>query len=551
MATLEQLAEGIRRANAMGNTDAVKKLGIAYRQMQAAASDPAAVQTDPGFNPYDTGAKRLTGTPQQPFDLAKWGGEVAGRIGDASGAFQQGANQGMTMGFGDELYAGLSALPRAGYNMLSGQAKDFDIGRGWQEGLDSARGFTRDQIAKNPTAGMLGDLTGSLVTGGTLAKGGLTLMNGASTIPKMALAGGLEGAAYGGASGFGRSEGDLGQRIKDAKTGALWGAGTGAVAGMISGILGKIGGNKAVDSLDDLEAAGTAKYEQARASGVVADQRATTDLRDTIRKIADKEGLISPTGRLDTSRPAVAEVVRTLDDYAQGTMTVPQMQAMKRKLMDAAGSSEPGEQRIAMQMMDEFNKFTSNLAPQLREGDAIWQRLWNGKRIQKAILLAEAKAPTYGNGGMELALQREFKNLKVQIVNGDIKGLTQAEIDAITMVADGNIPTKIARWLGKFAPTGVVSAGIAGGVPFTIGSALSGGNPVAGAVAAGTVMGTGIASRELAKILTGSAANTAGAVARNAGTVLPQLTAAQMATLRAIIAGGGNLAGNLPQIGRR
>ena len=64
MATLEQIAEAIKRADAAGNAEDVKALGAAYRALQAQAPvDPASVQT---LNPYDNGAKRLTGGPGVP-----------------------------------------------------------------------------------------------------------------------------------------------------------------------------------------------------------------------------------------------------------------------------------------------------------------------------------------------------------------------------------------------------------------------------------------------------------------------------------------------------
>lgn len=50
MATLEQIAEGIRRAHAAGDTENVKKLGEAYRQMEGQASPaPAAVPDNSYF----------------------------------------------------------------------------------------------------------------------------------------------------------------------------------------------------------------------------------------------------------------------------------------------------------------------------------------------------------------------------------------------------------------------------------------------------------------------------------------------------------------------
>lgn len=52
MATLEQIAEAIKRADAAGNAEDVKSLGAAYRALQAQAGS---------VNPYDNGAIRLTG----------------------------------------------------------------------------------------------------------------------------------------------------------------------------------------------------------------------------------------------------------------------------------------------------------------------------------------------------------------------------------------------------------------------------------------------------------------------------------------------------------
>src|SRR5690554_3547752 len=49
MATLEQLAEGIKRAHAAGDADNVRRLGEAYRQMQGQTQPPA--NPDAGFDP--------------------------------------------------------------------------------------------------------------------------------------------------------------------------------------------------------------------------------------------------------------------------------------------------------------------------------------------------------------------------------------------------------------------------------------------------------------------------------------------------------------------
>lgn len=476
-------------------------------------------------------------------------GQQEGRIpiisdfNDFTNAFRTGATQGMTFGFADEIQAGVEAPFRAIGDAVSG--KGFDLGRSFDQGLQNVRGVTADMTAKNEGAALAGDVVGSLVSGGGLASKGYTLMKAAKpTIASMATRGAIEGAGYGAVSGFGRSEGDLGQRGWDAAEGAAWGAGTGGVFGGVGGKLAENATRKAIPTVQQLDAAAGAKYDAARASGVVAPQSGTTAISQTIRKIAVDEGLISPTGRLDTTRPYIAEALRTFEDYSKGTMTVPQMQAVRRKLTDAAKSTEPGERRIAMKMLEEFDNFTNKLAPQLAEGNAIYQQAKKGELIEKTIELAGSRAGQFSGSGYENALRTEFRTLERKIINGEIKGLSDDEIAAITKVARGGPIENVLRYVGKLAPTGVVSFGAGAGVPFMVGNAVGG--PAMGAAAAGTTMAAGILGRNAATALTGRNAQLAAELMRGGAKQAVKLTPKQEALIQALIAGGANQAGGIP-----
>jgi hypothetical protein len=456
---------------------------------------------------------------------------------DFSRAFQTGATQGLTFGFADEMLAGVEAPFRAGYNMIANGVEGFDLGRGFQEGLDSARGNIEGNTALNPGAALAGDVTGAVVTGGTAAKAGLSLLSGAkATIPSLATRGAAEGAIYGGLRGAGDGD-SLESRGQGAKDGALWGGVTGGILGGGAGALAGRAARKAAPSLQQLDVAAGAKYDAARASGVVAPQSGTQGISQTIRKIAVDEGLISPTGRLDTTRPYIAEALKTFEDYSKGTMTVPQMQSVRRKLTDAAKSTEPGERRIAMKMLDEFDAFTDKLAPQLAEGNEIYRQLKKGEMIEQTIELAGSRAGQFSGSGFENALRTEFRALERAIIKGELKGLSQAEIDAITKVARGGPVENILRYVGKLAPTGVVSFGAGAGVPFMVGNAVGG--PAAGAAAAGATMGAGFLGRAGATALTNRNAQIASALMRNGGPLNSQMSPGADAIAQALIASGG------------
>jgi hypothetical protein len=102
------------------------------------------------------------------------------------------------------------------------------------------------------------------------------------------------------------------------------------------------------------------------------------------------------------------------------------------------------------------------------------------------------------------------------------------------------------RLVGKLAPTGVVSFGAGAGVPFMVGNAMGG--PAVGAAAAGATMGAGILGRNAATAMTSRNARIAAELARNGGqAVQGMLTPQQQAIAQALIAGGGNQMGRVPQ----
>jgi len=234
--TLERLAEGIRRANANGDIETVKKLGVAYRQMQGQGQgaptaltgsvtpqgSSGAVSQNVGFaegqaptaqSEYDRRLDAIRRDYYPTADDSKWA-EIAQRDFKPYDSGQL-LNAGLTFGFGDEASgasAGLAAL-------LSGQ----DAGRAYDDFSTMERARADLGREQGGVSGGIAEVVGAILAGRPDAAAARVT----GLLPTM-YEGAKAGAASGFAYGFGSSDGDLQQRIHDGAGSALFGAGTGA-----------------------------------------------------------------------------------------------------------------------------------------------------------------------------------------------------------------------------------------------------------------------------------------------------------------------------------
>lgn len=329
------------------------------------------------------------------------------------------------------------------------------------------------------------------------------------------LAAGL-GAALGGGIGGATAKQAFPGNVTAEMLGEVLGSlGTGATIAGLANRSGRRAAEKAVPSVRDLKQQSSDKFEEAHALGVQATPEKTQGLANQVRAIAVQEGLISPTGRVSEAYPKAREALRMLDDYATGPMNVPQMQTVRKVLADAAGSPDKAERRIATLMLRQFDDFTAPLAPQLSEGRGLYSRAMRGDQLETLRELAGSRAGQYTGSGYENALRTEYRQLNNRIIKGQERGWTPEQAEAIRRVAEGTPATNVARQLGKLAPTGVVSAGLGGGVPFMVGNVVGG--PGLGAALGAGAMGTGLAARDMAARLTNKNAMLAEMLARNGG----------------------------------
>lgn len=443
--------------------------------------------------------------PQRPADpMASSLPGPLGAFQDFSRAFQSGATQGLTLGFGDELQAGLLAVPEAIGASIQGQP--FDVGQGFNTALARAREADVAARETNPIANVAGNITGNMALGGTLARGGASFMSGAQpTIGSMAGRGALEGLTYGAITGLGTGE-TLEERLQQAATGGAVGGALGGVAGSVAGALANRGLAAATPEAEELFDQAGALYDAARASNVVFPQQAVKMTADDIAARVISEGLDPDL------HPRAAAALRRLQEAAGKNMTAQDAMTLRRVIGAAAGDlNNPDQTRIAGIMRSAFDDFVSASIPETVAANALYQTASKTQLIENTIQRArDMSGANFSASGFENALRQQFKNLLTS--RSALRGFTDAEVAAIRKVAEGGPVENVLRWIGKAAPTGVVSGGLAGGAGYALG----------GIPGAAAVLGAGTVGRMGATASTLNNANLARALIASGGQ-LPQL----------------------------
>lgn len=440
-----------------------------------------------------------------------------------STAFQSGANQGMTLGFGDELQAGLFAIPEAIGGAIQGNG--FDLGQGYNTALERVRGIDEASADLNPIANIAGNVTGNAVLAGSVPN---FSRQAAPTIGSMAGRGALDGLIYGSIAGFGTGE-DLGDRTQQAATGGIIGAGLGGVVGGVAGALANKATAAATPEADELFNQAGALYDAARESKVVFPQQGIKSTADEIAAKAISEGLDPDL------HPRATAALRRLQEAATKPLTAQEAMTLRRVIGAAAGDlNNPDQTRIAGMMRQSFDDFVAQSIPETVAANALYQTANKTQLIENTIQRARDTAgPNYSASGFENALRQQFKGLLFN--KSALRGFSEAEVEAIRKVANGGPVENVLRYIGKLAPTGVVSGGLAGGAGYALG----------GVPGAAAVLGTGIGARMGATASTLNNANLARALIASGGQ-MPSLSpvASALAPAGAVAGGLGGDSGN-------
>lgn len=514
MATLAEIEAALRAADAAGAEDDARALARAYQAMSAGIAPPA------------NDASGVLGD------------DPLGRLGQAAHSTVTGALQGATMGAYDELASFIGAPIKGIENLVTGQdsISGLDdvlpfLGRSFQDARAGQVALNDIAFEQAPAAYIAGDIGGSIGLGTGMAARGATMFGDIArpTIVGMGARGALEGGLTGAGTGYNTApEDDLGSRLTSAAIGGATGAGIGALTG---GVLGSTAGraqSASVPSVNALKQEAGDLYEIGRTGTFVASPQQSQKIADDVLSVARRENVILPNGKMNQAYAPLGGILDTLDAYAGRPVTFGEIQKIRDTIRDVVASPEPGVQRIALDMLDEFNDYAVKIYPDLAKADDLFWRAKTGELIELLGDLATTRSGQYTQSGMENALRAEFRAIERQIKKGRVKGIPKELAEQISKVARGDSIQDAARWVSRFGMRNPWT--MAGG---TTAGILTGSAPVAAAV-----WGAGQLGAMTAEALAKEKYRIASALARSGGD-LPSWTYGPGAG--GLVQGGSNL----------
>ena len=467
-----------------------------------------------------------------PWQKEFWLGDddpTTQNVGEKIGSFLNKGGESMTLGLvGDEASAAVeSVIPGVDY----------------ENRRDHYRREEEQFSDDHKIASFIAEVAPAAIPGAGVVGAG---MQAASKLGRLAaITGG--GAAAGGTYGFMEGEGDIPDRVED----AAWGAGMGALGAgasipaskaltkLLQSRIARKAQNKWIKDApgaDDLKSQAASLYDDARQNGVVAKPNQTNQVVDGSIDALKKEGLITPKGTVQDKHETAKSALSLLMDYGDADMTPAQMQNVRKSLMEAA--QKPGtEGHVGAKFVEQFDEVMEPLAPQIKQGNALYQRGKKVDMIDEVMDLADASAPQYSQSGHENAVRTQFRDLDRKTIKKKIPGISDDEIEAIQKVARGGKVENVLSGIGKAAPRGVVATMSSGGMPFLIGNAI-GGPGLGTAAGAGTMLAGEIGRRAATKMKLRNADIAKALMAHGEKFKPPKLSATQEALIQMLTGGG-------------
>jgi len=235
----------------------------------------------------------------------------------------------------------------------------------------------------------------------------------------------------------------------------------------------------AVPSAQELKTAAQAGFESAPIKELEIAPRAVFEFGQGIAAKLNEAGID------ENLAPKTFGVLKKLGGAPDdATVTGGNLQSLRRTFQTAAGSPDKTERMAASKVIDAIDEFIPNVAARdILSGDPkAAAQAWSEARgnyaaamrsdqIAKALIKAQRQAEAAGSGAnIDNATRQQFK----AILNSDSRsrGFNAEERAAMESAVRGTTWGNFARLIGKAAPTGIVSGGLAGGAGFAVGGSV-------------------------------------------------------------------------------
>jgi hypothetical protein len=467
--------------------------------------------------------------------------DSAAAIGHTADNAVRNAVDGMTLGYGDKIAAGLDAL--------TGRSPDY------ASALDAERAQSAQAMAQSPGGvGTAEQIAGMALPAGAIGRGAALIGDAAGALPfvgRLAASPLAQASATGAAVGGLNAAGNDQDVAPSAVLGALAGAGGNALARSIAPILAGPTATAAAPSTQALKATAQAGYDQADKAGVIVSpdalSRLSADVRSTLANGAYHPAL-QPKGQAivdainafpapgaapNAGQPPIAGVtLRDLDNLRQ------QAGNMYDPLNDSSS-------RLGGLVKGNIDRFVNGLTPAdtiagdpraaaaaLNDARANWTIYNKANELDEATADARSRAAraTIPNSNLDPQLRNA-----VARVAASRSDWTPDELAALNEAANGSPTQRALRVVGQYL-NGFTGHALAGGAGFMAGG------PVGASIGAMAPGIPGAIAKNLASRMTANAADRAGALIRSSGSApftLPSMGPRVASPLAALLIGSG------------
>jgi len=265
----------------------------------------------------------------------------------------------------------------------------------------------------------------------------------------------------------------------------------GMAAGIAAGIPFAVGakGTLQAPTVQELKGQAGQQYKFAEEVGAVFKKNSYNQFANKIESTLAKEGLDK------TLQPRVFAALERIKDTKGGNVSLENMEILRRISQAAGSSADASERRLASILVDNLDDFVETAQPsQLAKGSSeavraltdardLWKRAKKTEIIDDLVSSADLRAEAnFSQSGMENALRRKLVNLADN--PRALRAFTKEEQNAIKVAAKGGPTQNLLRFVGKLAPTGIVSGGGSVGLGYLAGGPIGAiGLPLAGGIA--------------------------------------------------------------------
>jgi hypothetical protein len=258
----------------------------------------------------------------------------------------------------------------------------------------------------------------------------------------------VAGAAVSGAAGEEASQLTGGSNVARTAASTLAGGLTGLAASErgIARLTGKL------PTPAQVKNAGTAGYDVLKESNTKIDPEAMTGLHGNIKSDLNEEWFdpeLAPSTHKIVDKLAIPE-----NSSVRGLIKA-------RKLLGGVSDANPTDKEAARKTIESIDFFLDNSAADdaglLKHSNANWTAYKKYKQVEKALSVGENRAGVSGSGAN---VQNNMRQEIRKILDSDRKsrGFSTEERDKMEQIVHGTVAANATRWLGKFAPTGLVSS---------------------------------------------------------------------------------------------